>query len=147
MLQRGRGCRRVHRLLCPRVRPGVPVVDWGVVVLLVRQVHHEALPGRIEIPLAGAFGAGEAVSHRQLERAKGIGVANPGVVLGREVVHEEVDVVGDRARRLGVGFARRRHDEAANRPKMMTQQILTPGEASADRKDAGGSVTHPEREG
>jgi len=122
-------------LLCPRVRPGVPVVAWGVVVLLVRQVHHEALPGRIEIPLAGAFGVGEAVCRRQLERAKSVGVVDPGVVLGllgREVVHEEVDVVGDRARRLGVGFVRRRRDEAADRQKMMTQQILIFGEVSAD---------------
>ena len=97
-------------MLCPRVRPDVPVVAWGVVVLPVRKVHHEALPGRIEVPLAGVFGAGEAVSRRQLERAKSAGVTGPGVVLGllgHEVVHEEVDIVGDRARRLGVGVIRR----------------------------------------
>ena len=96
-------------MLCPRVRPAIPVIAWGVVVLLVRKVRHEALPGGIEVPLVGVFGAGEAVSRCQLERAKSVEVVDPGVVLGllgREVVHEEVDVVGDRARRLGVGFVR-----------------------------------------
>ena len=66
--------------------------------MLVRKLDHEALPGGIIIPLAGVLGAGEAVSRRQLERAESAGVADPGVVLGllgREVVHEEVDVVGD----------------------------------------------------
>ena len=94
----------------PYVRRAFPVVAWGVVILLVRKVHHEALPGRIKIPLAGVFGAGEAVGRRQLERAESVGVAGPGVVfglLGYEVGHEEVDVVGDRARRLEVGFVRR----------------------------------------
>ena len=118
--------------------------------MLVREVRHEALPGRIEIPLAGVFGAGEAVSRRQLERAESVGVADPGVVLGllgREVVYEEVDVVGDRARRLGVGFVRRRRDEAADRQKMMTRQILILGEVRNDRRSVGRSVAHPEGEG
>ena len=81
-----------------RVCPAVPVITRSVVVLPVCKLDHEALPGRIVIPLAGVFGAGEAVSRRQLERAKCVGVADPGVVLSlfcREVVHEEVDVVGD----------------------------------------------------
>ena len=120
-------------MLCPYVRPAVLVVGWSIVVLLVREVRHEAFPGRIEIPLAGVFGAGEAVGRRQLERAESVGVADPGVVLGllgREVVHEEVDVVGDRARRLGVGFVRGRRAEAADRPKMMTRRILMLDEVS-----------------
>ena len=73
-------------------------VARNVVVLLVHELDHEALPGRIVIPVAGVFGAGEALSRPQLERAESVGVANPGVVLGllgREVVHEEVDVIGD----------------------------------------------------
>ena len=76
----------------------------------VRELDHEALPGGIVIPLAGVLGGGEAVSRRELERAESVGVADPGVVLGllgREVVHEEADVVGDRARCLGVGVVRR----------------------------------------
>ena len=83
----------------------------------IRELDHEALPGGIEIPLAGVFGAGEAVSRCQLERAESVGVVDPGVVLsllGREVVHEEVDVVSDRARRLGVGFVEGRRDEVAD---------------------------------
>ena len=95
-----------------RVRPAVPVVARGVVVLLVCKLDHEALSGGVVIPLAGVFGAGEAESRRQLERAESTGVVLG--LLGREVVHEEVDVVGDRARRLGVGFVRRRRDEAAD---------------------------------
>ena len=66
--------------------------------MLVRKICHEALPGGIIIPLAGIFRAGEAVSRRQLERAESVEVADPGVVLGllgREVVLEEVDVIGD----------------------------------------------------
>ena len=81
-----------------RVRSAVPVVAQNVVVLPVRELDHEALPGRIVIPLAGGFGAGEAVSHHQLERAESVGVADPRLVLGllgHEVIHEEVDVVGD----------------------------------------------------
>ena len=93
-----------------RIYPAVPVITRNVVVLPVRKLDHETLLGGIVIPVAGVFGAGEAISHRQLERAESAGVANPGVVLsllGHEVVHEEVDVVGDGARRLGVGIIRR----------------------------------------
>ena len=67
-------------MLCPRVRPTIPVIARGVVILLVRKVHHEAFPGRFEVPLTGVFGAGEAVGRRQLEQAESVGVANPGVV-------------------------------------------------------------------
>ena len=101
-----------------RVYPAVPVITRSVVVLPVRELDHEALPGGIVISLAGVLGTGEVVSRRQLERAESAGVADPGVVLGllsREVVHEEADVVGDRARRLGVGVVRRRCDEVADR--------------------------------
>ena len=80
------------------VHPAVIVVAQGVVVLLVRKVGHETLPGGIITPLAGVLRAGEAIGHRELERAECVRVADPGVVLGllgREVVHEEVDVVGD----------------------------------------------------
>ena len=82
----------VHLRICP----AVPAITRNVVVLPVRKLDHEALPGRIVIPLARVFRAGEAVSRRQLERAESVGVADPGVVLGllgREVVHEEIDVV------------------------------------------------------
>ena len=92
------------------VRPAVPVVVQGIVVLLVRKIGHEALPSGIVLPLTGVLRAGEAISRRELERAESVGVADPGVVLGllgREIVHEEVDVVGDRTRRFGVGFVRR----------------------------------------
>ena len=94
-------------MVCLHVRPAVPVVARGVFVLLVRKVGHETLPSGIIIPLAGVLRAGEVVSRRELERAESVEVADPGVVLGCEVVHEEVDVVGDRARRLGVGVVRR----------------------------------------
>ena len=117
------------------VRTAVPVVAQGVVVLLVRKVSHEALPSGIVLPLTGVLRAGEAISRRELERAESVGVADPEVVLGllgREIVHEEVDVVGDRTRRFGVGFVRRRRDEVADRQKMMTWQILILGEVSTD---------------
>ena len=80
------------------VRPAVPVVAQGVVVLLVRKIGHEALPSGIVLPLTGVLRAGEAISRRKLERAECVGVTGPGVILGllgHEVVHEEVDVVGD----------------------------------------------------
>ena len=93
---------------------------WGISVVSVvarrfldgsvRQLNHEAFPSGIVIPFAGVFGAGEAVRRRELERAESVGVTDPGLVhglLGREVVHEKVDVVGDRARRLEVGVVRR----------------------------------------
>ena len=76
----------------------------------VRELDHEALPSGIVIPVNGVLGAGEAVRRRELERAEIVEVTDPGGViglLGREVVHEEVDVVGDQARRLGVGVVRR----------------------------------------
>ena len=59
-----------------RVYPAVPVITRSDVVLPVRELDHEALPGRIEIPLAGVFGAGEAISRCQLERAESAGVAD-----------------------------------------------------------------------
>jgi len=97
-------------LVCLRVYPAVPVITRNIVVLPVCKMDHEALPSGIVLPLTGVLRAGEAISRRELERAESVGVADPGVVLGllgREVVHEEADVVGDRARRLGVGVVRR----------------------------------------
>ena len=88
----------------------VPVVAWRFFNHLIRQLDYEALPGVVVIPLAGVFKAGEAVRRRELKRLEGVGVTDPGVVhglLGREVIHEEVDVVYDRARRLGVGVIKR----------------------------------------
>ena len=76
----------------------------------VRELDHEALPCEIVIPLAGVLRAGEAISRHELERAESVEVTDPGVILGllsREVVREEADVVGDRARRLRVGVVRR----------------------------------------
>ena len=87
-----------HLLVSLCIRPAVPVVARGIVVLLVRKLGHEALPSGIIIPLAGVLRAGEAIGRRELERAECVGVADPRVVLGllgREVVHEEVDVIGD----------------------------------------------------
>ena len=80
------------------VRPAVPVVAQGVVVLLVRKISHEALPSGIVLPLTGVLRAGEAISRRELERVECVEVADPGVILGllgREIVREEVDVIGD----------------------------------------------------
>ena len=117
------------------VRPVVPVVAQGAVVLLVRKIGHEALPSGIVLPLTGVLRAGETISRRELEQAESVRVADPGVVLGllgHEVVHEEVDVVGDRARHFGVGFVRRRRDEVADRQKMMTRQIPILGEVGTD---------------
>ena len=97
-------------MVCRWEFPMVPVVARRFLDGSVRQLDHEAFPSGIVIPLARVFGAGEAVSRRKLERAESVGVADPGVVLdllSREVVHEEVDVIGDRARRLGVGIVRR----------------------------------------
>ena len=97
-------------MVCLRVCPAVPVIAWSAVILPVRELDHEALPSGIVIPLARVLGAGKAVSRRKLEQLESIEVSDPGVVLGllgREVVHEEADVVGDRARRLGVGVVRR----------------------------------------
>ena len=95
----------------------VPVVARRLPDNPVHQLDHEALPSGIVIPLAGVLGAGEAISRRELERVESVEVMDPGVVLGllgREVVHEEVDVVGDRASRLGVGFIGGRRDEVAD---------------------------------
>ena len=75
--RRRRGCRWHHRWVRLRVRPAIPVVTRGVVVLPVPKLDHEALPGRIVIPLAGVFKAGEAVSRRQLERAEASGSQTP----------------------------------------------------------------------
>ena len=69
-----------------RVRSVVPIVARNVAVMPVRELNHEALPGRIVIPLAGVFRAGEAVGRRQLERAESVRVADPGVVLGPSAV-------------------------------------------------------------
>ena len=44
-----------------RVCPAVPIITRSVVVLPVRELDHETLPGRIVITLAGVFGAGESV--------------------------------------------------------------------------------------
>ena len=88
-----------------RVCPAVPVIARSVVNLLVRDLDHEALPSGIIIPLAGVLRAGEAIGRHKLERAECVGVADPGVVLGllgREIVHEKVDVVGDRTCRFRV---------------------------------------------
>ena len=81
-----------------RVCPAIPVITRNIVVLPVRKLDHEALPSGIVLPLTGVLRAGEAISCCKLERAECVGVADPGVVLGllgHEVVHEEVDVVGD----------------------------------------------------
>ena len=87
-------------MVCLCVRPAVPVVARGVVVLLVRKVGHEALLSGIVLPLTGVLRAGEAISRHELERAESVEVTDPGVILGllgREVVQEEADVIGDRA--------------------------------------------------
>ena len=105
-----KGHSRHHRLVCLRVCPAVPFITRSVILLPVRELDHETLPGGIVIPLAGVLRASEAIGRRELERVLCIGVADPGVVLGllgREVAHEEVDVVSDRVRRLGVGVVRR----------------------------------------
>ena len=83
----------------------VPVVARRFVNYPIRQLDQEALPGGIVIPLAGVFGAGEAEVRHELKLSEGVEVTDPGVVSlrGREVVHEEVDVIGDRSRRVGVG--------------------------------------------
>ena len=65
-----------------RVCPAVPVIARSVVLLPVRELDHEALPGGIIIPLAGVLGAGEAVRRRELERSESIEVSEPAVVLG-----------------------------------------------------------------
>ena len=52
------------------VRPAVPVVAQGVVVLLVREVSYEVLPSGIVLPLTGVLRAGEAIGRRELERAE-----------------------------------------------------------------------------
>jgi hypothetical protein len=96
-LTKKKGRDRHHYLVCLRVCPTVPVIARSVADLPVRKLDHEALPSGIIIPLAGVLGAGEAVSCRKLERSESIEVSDPGVVLGilgREVVHEEADVVG-----------------------------------------------------
>ena len=81
-----------------RVHPVVIVVAQGVVILLVRKVGHEALLSGIVLPLTGVLRACEAISHRELERAECVGVADLRVILGllgREIAREEVDVIGD----------------------------------------------------
>ena len=89
----------------------------------VREQDHEALPSRILIRLAGVLAVGEAVVCRELKRPESVEVMDPGVVplRSREVVHEEVNVVGDRARRVGVGVIRRWCDEVADRQEVMTR--------------------------
>jgi len=124
MLSSARIRSRATRAAAWNVCPADSIIARSVVLLPVRELDHEALPGGIVIPLAGVLGAGEAVSRRELERAESVGVADPGVVLGllgREVVHEEADVVSDRACRLGVGVVRRRCDEVADRQEVMTR--------------------------
>ena len=126
----------------------VPVVARCFVNHPIHQLDHEALPGGIVIPLAGVFGAGEAVCCRELEQPESIEVTDPRVVyglLGREVVHEEVDVVGDRALHLGIGIVRRGRDEVVDREEVVTRQLLIHTHVGADRRSVvRSSGAHPE---
>ena len=83
----------------------VPVIAWCFIDHAIRQPDLEVLPSGIIIPLAGVFGAGDAVVCRELEQLKSVEVTDPRIVplQGREVVHEEVDVVGNHAGSVGVG--------------------------------------------
>ena len=94
-------------MVCLRIYPAVPVIAQSVIDLPVHELDHEARPSGIVIPLAGVLGAGEAVVRRELKRPESVEVMDPRIIplRGREVVHQEIEVVGNRAGSVGVGVA------------------------------------------